>query len=71
MKPSICPTSRRVLRSSLVSIVKNADIVVLNEDFPNTEAPSWDGAPKAGVGVADVDRDEVFAPALKALLLGL
>ena len=30
----------------------------------------WDGAPKAGVGVADVDGDAVFALAPKALTVG-
>ena len=44
--------------------------VVLNEDFPKTTAPSWDGAPKAGVSVADVDGDAVFALAPKALTVG-
>ena len=44
--------------------------VVPNEDFPKTTAPSWDGAPKAGVSVADVDGDAVFALAPKALTVG-
>ena len=39
--------------------------MVPNEDFPNTEDPSWDGAPKAGV-----DGDAVFALAPKALTVG-
>ena len=48
--------------------VKNTNTgVVPNEDFPKTAAPSWDGAPKAGVSVADVDGDMVFALAPKAL----
>ena len=39
----------------LVGIVENADIgVVPSKNFLNTDDPSWDGAPKAGVGVADV-----------------
>ena len=55
----------------LVGVVENADTgVVPNEDSPNTEAPSWDGAPETGVGVADVDGDTVFALALKALTVG-
>ena len=55
----------------LVGVVENADIgVVPSEDSPSTEAPSWDGAPKAGVGVADVDGDAVFALAPKALTVG-
>ena len=56
---------------SSVGVDENADIgVVPNKGFPNTEAPSWDGAPKAGVGVADVDGDAVFALAPKALTVG-
>ena len=52
----------------LVSVIENADTgVVPNKDFPNTEAPSWDGAPKAGVGIEGVDGDTVFALASKAL----
>ena len=50
----------------MVGVVENADTgVVPNEYFPNTEALSWDGAPKAGV-----DGDAVFALAPKALTVG-
>ena len=55
----------------LVGVVENADTgVVPNEDSPNTEAPSWDGAPEAGVGVADDDGDAVFLLVPKALTVG-
>ena len=54
-----------------VGVVENADIgVVPNKGFPDTEAPSWSGTPKAGVSVADVDGDAVFALAPKALTVG-
>ena len=54
-----------------MGVVENADTgVVPNENFPNTEAPSWEGALKAGVGVADVDGDTVFTLAPKALTVG-
>ena len=57
--------------SGLVGVVENTDTgVVPNEDSPNTEAPSWDGAPEAGVGVADLDGDAVFSLAPKALTVG-